>query len=130
VEDILPLSMHFLASFCKKHHKSQKTLSPKAIEILTGYHWPGNVRELEHVMENAVIFSERDFIRPKDLSLELDSQDDKKASDNVLTLEEAEEEHIKKMLQLAAGNKLKASKLLKIPRATLYRKIQKYKIEY
>jgi DNA-binding NtrC family response regulator len=129
VEDILPLCMHFLTSFCYKHHKKQKTLSPKAIETLIGYQWPGNVRELEHVMENAVIFSERDHIRPKDLSLEMDSQDDKTTSDNVLTLEEAEEEHIKKMLQRAAGNKLKASKLLKIPRATLYRKIQKYKIE-
>lgn len=129
VEDIVPLAMHFLSFFCKKHNKNKKTLSPKVIEILMGYHWPGNIRELENVIENSVIFSERDFIRPKDLPLELDSTDEQEISEKILTLEKAEEEHIKKTLILAAGNKLKASKLLKIPRATLYRKIQKYKIE-
>ncbi len=129
VEDIVPLALNFLSDYCEKHHKSPKTLSPKAIEILTDYHWPGNVRELEHVIENAVIFSERDFIRPKDLPAELDSKREEKRSGKILTLDEAEEQHIKKTLALAAGNKLKASKILKIPRATLYRKIQKYKIE-
>ncbi len=130
VEDIVPLAMHFLSSYCQKHNKKPKTLSPKAIEILTDYHWPGNVRELEHVIENAVIFSERDFIRPKDLLLELNSKNEQEGLEKILTLEKAEEEHIRKTLMLAAGNKLKASKLLNIPRATLYRKIQKYKIEH
>ncbi len=129
IEDIVPLAMKFLSDFSKKHRKRQKSLSPKAIEMLTDYHWPGNVRELEHVMENAVIFSERDFIRPKDLPAELHSDSEETASEKILTLEEAEEQHIKKTLTVTAGNKLKASKILKIPRATLYRKIQKYKIE-
>ena len=42
------------------------------------------------------------------------------------TLEEVERAHVVRVLALAGGNKKKAAKLLGLPRATLYRKLEKY----
>ncbi|MEW5805826.1 MAG: sigma-54 dependent transcriptional regulator [Acidobacteriota bacterium] len=129
VEDIIPLANKFISQYCRKHGRSAKTLSPKAMEFLTCYHWPGNIRELENVIENAVIVSEREIIRPKDLPSDVASEEDAGAIKDVLTLQQAEEKHIRDALMLSGGNKLKASKMLNIPRATLYRKMQRFKID-
>jgi transcriptional regulator with PAS, ATPase and Fis domain len=128
-EDIVPLTTQFISTYCKKQKKPQKELSPKVIEILMSYAWPGNVRELENVIENVVTFSEREIIRPKDLPPEIASEESAGKHCQVSSLEIAEEEHIRKAVTLAAGNKKLASRMLKIPRATLYRKMQKYGID-
>ncbi len=129
VEDIIPLAAHFLSHFCRKQSKKVRSFSPKVVEILMNYRWPGNVRELENVIENAVTFSEREIIRPKDLPGEVMSDGLGERLEHLPALEEMEEEHIKRALTHAAGNKQLAAKLLRIPRATLYRKLQKYSIQ-
>ncbi len=60
-EDLLPLLFHFLAAMNKKFH-TNKTFSPKALEILSHYAWPGNVRELRNIIENLVIMSSDNLI--------------------------------------------------------------------
>ncbi len=129
VDDIIPLAKHFLSCFCGKQNKKERSFSPKVVETLMNYHWPGNVRQLENVIENAVTFSEREIIRPKDLPGEVMSDGIGERAEHLPALEEMEEEHIRRALMHTAGNKQLAAKLLRIPRATLYRKLQKYSIQ-
>lgn len=56
-EDILPLVDHILAQLAARYHKTDKTLSQRAIERVTQYNWPGNVREMENVLERTFLFS-------------------------------------------------------------------------
>ena len=60
-EDLMPLLFHFLEAMNKKFH-TNKTFSPKALEILSHYAWPGNVRELRNIIENLVIMSSDNLI--------------------------------------------------------------------
>lgn len=57
VDDILPLSLHFLTGFCRDSGTSAKKISSGSRVILEHHSWPGNVRELQHVMERAFILS-------------------------------------------------------------------------
>ncbi|MBW2183428.1 MAG: hypothetical protein JRF49_06145 [Deltaproteobacteria bacterium] len=102
------------------------------------YSYPGNVRELRNIIERALMLCESNLISYKDLSLEVrrdTKKDQAPSNDRVqeLTLEDKKErmerETILQVLKQVKGNKLKAAKLLKISRSTLYAKIEKYNIE-
>ena len=46
-----------------------------------------------------------------------------------MTLEELEREHIKRVLDKVEGDKVKAAQVLGIHLSTLYRKVQRYRLE-
>lgn len=54
VDDILPLSLHFLEKY-NNRYKTDKSISPRFLERLREYSWPGNVRELENTIERLVV---------------------------------------------------------------------------
>lgn len=56
-DDIPALAEHFVAKFCAMDDLRQKTIDPRALDVLLGHDWPGNVRELENLIESAVILS-------------------------------------------------------------------------
>jgi DNA-binding NtrC family response regulator len=129
-EDIPLLAEYFLRKFARGPLK--KRLSTKALELLCRYRWPGNVRELANVMERAVLLSDkRDVIVSEDLprnmmenrplhdvgSLGLQEED-------MLDLDHVERAHIRKVLDMAGGNKSQAARLLGISRRKLYFKIK------
>jgi DNA-binding NtrC family response regulator len=127
-EDIPLLASHFLQKFSEENHKTISHISPEAIEILLQYSWPGNVRELEHTIERAVIFSTQPIILPEDLPRKM--SEEMKGSEipmpgKPLSLKELERKYILKVLQENRGNKKKASEILGIDRATLYRILEK-----
>lgn len=95
------------------------------------YHWPGNVRELKNVIERAVMIAEEDFIQMKHLpSHMIDTKERLHEVDEkrVLSINEVERIHIEKVLRIAGGNRQKAASLLGISRASLYRKLRKYRL--
>lgn len=55
-EDIFPLALHFLEKYNNKY-KTDKRISPRALERLREYEWPGNIRELENTIERLVVTS-------------------------------------------------------------------------
>jgi DNA-binding NtrC family response regulator len=120
-EDI-PLLAASLLERAARRHGVQATLAPRALERLVEHDWPGNVRELAHVLERAVLLGRGGVIGASDLPLG-------PAEDEVPTLEQVEREHIRGVLARCAGNKLRAARLLGIPRASLYRKIARYGID-
>lgn len=67
VEDIVPLSTHFLERYCRDNGRGLLGISDEARELLERYAWPGNVRELENTMERAVVLSSPndEFVSPR-----------------------------------------------------------------
>ncbi|HLN58995.1 MAG TPA: sigma 54-interacting transcriptional regulator, partial [Thermoanaerobaculia bacterium] len=54
VEDIAPLTQHFITMICKEQRIPEKKISTEAMRLLEAYPWPGNVRELENTLERTV----------------------------------------------------------------------------
>jgi DNA-binding NtrC family response regulator len=130
-EDVPLLASHFLQKFSEENHKSISHISPEALEILLQYSWPGNVRELQHTIERAVIFSTHPIILPEDLPIKM-SEEVKGLEipipEKTLSLKELEKRYVLKVLQETGGNKKKASEILGIDRATLYRILEKERL--
>jgi transcriptional regulator with GAF, ATPase, and Fis domain len=62
-EDIGPLTAHFLDLAGRRLNCPEVRLTDGALKQLTAYDWPGNIRELHHVIERAVILSQRGPLR-------------------------------------------------------------------
>jgi DNA-binding NtrC family response regulator len=54
LEDIAPLTQHFIGKICKEQKIPEKKISTEAMRLLEAYPWPGNVRELENTLERTV----------------------------------------------------------------------------
>jgi DNA-binding NtrC family response regulator len=121
-EDIAPLAMHFLRAKAARYDKALEGFSRDAIAALVAHAWPGNVRELEHVVERAVILAEGSSVELGDLAL-------KRASNDAtlierLTLADAEAFLVRRALERASGNVIKAAEALGVSRSALYRRLQ------
>jgi transcriptional regulator with GAF, ATPase, and Fis domain len=93
-EDI-PLLVKFLVQkICRKLGKQITNIPQKTIATLQEYSWPGNIRELENVIEGAVITSPGET-----LNIEL-PETSILVTNNGVTLEEVEREHILNILKL------------------------------
>jgi DNA-binding NtrC family response regulator len=108
------------------------------MKLLMQYDWPGNVRELENCISRALTLGDRERIDEDDLSPALlgGSAINKSRTDEIsdgdapstMALEELERLTIQRVFDKVGGDKTKAGELLGISRATLYRKLKRYKI--
>ena len=120
--DILLLTQHFVRKYNQRYNRDVKLMDSGA-EELQNQTWPGNVRQLQHVIERMVILADRIDEDAVSGALTIMESRDKSAD----TLADTEEEHIRKVLTAAGGNKSKASQILGIERKTLYRKLERMK---
>jgi len=137
MEDLSDLVGHFLARFAEKNKKTVSHVAEEAMTLLKNYSWPGNIRELEHAIERAVAMTNTSVLFPEDFPAEISKKNLHASSTNsppseggpATSLEDMEKTHIIKVLQEVGYNKSKASEILGIDRATLYRKAQRYGID-
>ncbi len=138
--DIILLAEHFLKRFMQDLGKNDLRFSRKALKLLYDYPWPGNVRELEHAVQRAVVMTDTSTITERELPMSLQTfssgapQPQTALSmfsdgDAIVPLETLKEAAIRHALKSTGGNIVDAADKLKIGRATLYRLIEKYKIE-
>lgn len=127
-DDIESLSYMFLEKFARQLKKKITGITPEVLKILKNAEWKGNVRELRNVIERCSIVCEEQ-ITFEDLPLELqERKTDVSLGKDSFELAEIERMHILKVLQYTHGNKTETARLLKIGLATLYRKLEAYKI--
>ena len=125
--DILPIACHFLKTHASANDKKIGILAPDLEQRLMQYSFPGNIRELENIIAAAVL-------QEKGKTLTLGATQnllpyegpERRKNVELLTLEEIEKRHIEKVLDITAGNRPKAAKILGVNVSTVYRKIEKY----
>ncbi|WP_018626504.1 sigma-54-dependent transcriptional regulator [Niabella aurantiaca] len=129
-KDIKELAVFYLRLFAQKTNRKDLRISTEALRVLENYNWPGNIRELKNSIERSVILMQGDELHAEDLSLEIRQYGDQEAglAENPLSLAFMEKNHIRRTLQLTKGNKAEAARILEIGVATLYRKIDEYKL--
>lgn len=128
-EDIPLLVEHFVATACSRHRQQPRIVLPEVMQVLTQAPWPGNVRELQHYIERAVVTTAGPALSCPDLApagAQSAARDLRSVSRGAAT--QAERMRIVQALQQAGGNRVKAAKLLKISRASLYNKLRDYNI--
>jgi DNA-binding NtrC family response regulator len=128
-DDILPLAKHFLKIHSRANSKKIQSIAPDLAQRLLESSFLGNVRELENIIAGAVLLE-----RGKRLTLASASNllpyngPERRKNVELLTLDELERRHIKRVLEITDGNRPKAAKILGINVSTVYRKLEKYKL--
>jgi len=136
--DIVVLVDHFVKIFNNKLGKNIKGFSKSALKSIYDYDWPGNVRELENTLERCMILTDEEYIGPDALppnfkveirNVNINGNGEIFGEKSpIIPFEVLKEEAIKHALKVTEGNIVEAARKLKIGRATLYRLMEKYKI--
>ena len=128
-KDILPIARYFLKIHASANDKKIGTLAPDLEQRLMQYSCPGNARELENIIAAAVL-QEKGKTLTLGATLNLLPYEGPERRKNVelLSLEEIEKLHIKKVLEITGGNRPKAARILGVNVSTVYRKIEKYSL--
>jgi two-component system response regulator HydG len=124
LEDIPLLVHYFLKKYNDLYGKNISGLTRRAQTVLLQHPWPGNVRELENVIATAAITALGDFIDLADLPEHLQHRGTctPEGGDwRPLSLDEVRKSHIRRVLELCLGNRLRAAQILGIGRTSLYR---------
>lgn len=125
-EDIIPLAEFFRERFSKELKRETQGFTEDARRRMTAYRWPGNVHELQNKVRRAVLLAENGIVRVEDMGLE-DAEPTSDAGHSLAIRDAADEKRrIVEALKRCGGNRTEAAKLLRIDRATLYRKMTKY----
>jgi DNA-binding NtrC family response regulator len=121
-EDLPLLERYFLEKFAAEYRKPLSGMTRRAQTRLANYTWPGNIRELENVIGNACMMVDGPVIDVSDLPEELRTQAGEGAErdESMLSLDELQKRHAKRVLELVGGNKSQAAEILGISRATIY----------
>jgi DNA-binding NtrC family response regulator len=132
-EDIPLLIDHFLKRHAERNDQRIRRFSNEAMRLLLGSDWPGNVRELENAVEHALTIGISPTLTILDLPSHLGGLVGRMGSSEPLgethTLDEVERRHILRILEEAGGNRVRAAQKLGIDRRTLYRKLDRHKVE-
>ncbi|HKV24747.1 MAG TPA: sigma 54-interacting transcriptional regulator [Candidatus Acidoferrum sp.] len=128
-EDIPILVNYFVNKHSRRMNRQIATVPEETMEVLRNWRWPGNVRELENFMERAVILTQGPVLRAPLAELEIDVESNGESNPN---LENAEKEHILKVLREAKGligGADGAATRLGVKRTTLNSKMKKLGIK-
>ncbi|MBI4575012.1 MAG: sigma-54-dependent Fis family transcriptional regulator [Planctomycetes bacterium] len=131
-EDLRPLAAHLLGRLAARHGLPAPHLAEEALRRLEAHRWPGNVRELDHVLEEALLFSEGGTLRPEDLGALVGAAaspgDDPEAGGggDLIPLEAMEARLLRSALQEAGGSRTRAAAILGVDRKTVLRKLRRH----
>ncbi len=128
VEDIRPLAQYYSDVFALKSNSKPLRMTDEFVQVLRQNAWRGNIRELKNVIERSVILSEGGILDVQTLPFGERNINLGKGGASDFSMSEMEKQHIRHVLRYTNGNKSEAARLLEIGVATLYRKIEEYKI--
>jgi two-component system nitrogen regulation response regulator GlnG len=158
-EDIPLLVNYFLEKLAREQQRSPKSIAASVIKALEKYHWPGNVRELENAIRRAHVMAKSDAILLSDLPPEISGGSATgggvslgtgiageaagtdaaalarqlfqwaKRDPKLKIIPAVERELVIQALKETNDNQVHAAKLLGITRATLRKRIDKFRIQ-
>ncbi len=131
--DIPALAEHFIEKYRWENGRSERRLSPAALDALIAHDWPGNVRELENAIHRALVLTTDSWI---DIgALEVVSRPtparpaDRAGSESAfagLPLHLLERDAIIGTLRLTGGNRTRTATILGLSIRALRNKIGQY----
>ncbi len=139
-DDIELFVNYFLKNFCMQYGVNIPEIPENIMNILVNYRWEGNIRELKNAIERIVIMLKSyktynvsleflpEYIHDSYVSIEPEKNDDIGLSDLNTAVSNAEKMAILMALKRSKGNITNATKILNIPRTSLYYKLKKYNI--
>jgi len=136
--DLELLVEHFNTTLAERHEVPPRRFGPEVLRLLAAYHWPGNVRELRNVVESLLLMSDAPDVRLDELAAGLSSEPIAPPSalsgtpaslETSASLEAAERAAIIDAIRRCSGNLTAAAKSLGVSRSTLYRKIERYRLQ-
>ncbi|MDF1589055.1 MAG: sigma-54 dependent transcriptional regulator [Gammaproteobacteria bacterium] len=128
-DDIVLLLRHYSREFAGNN--AVVRYSKEMEHLLKRYQWPGNVRELINFCQRMALLNPGKLLTQDDLPSEMlpdviSGQHTVKLPANGIKLADVELDLIEQALEMAAGNRSKAARLLGISRDTLLYRMQKY----
>lgn len=133
-DDVPLLLKHYIRLLAREHGRRPPVFAVAAVNALRAHRWPGNIRELRNLCERLAILLPGQAIGMENLPLDIrvPARDVGTVGFRLpaggIDLNLLEKEVISQALQLAAGNRSRAARLLGITRDTLLYRIQKYDI--
>jgi DNA-binding NtrC family response regulator len=127
--DIPEIAEYFARVFCRKPVR----IPDHDMKRMIDYPWPGNVRELRNVMERASLLFKGDILRPANLLVGSESENqwlERKPHEaaEILPLQELKRQQILTALKACAGNKSRTARTLGISLSTLKRTLAEINI--
>lgn len=132
-QDIELLTEHFNLQLSLRHGVPVRQFSDDVRAALRAYSWPGNVRELRNLIESLLLTSDKDSVLLSELPEELLAvahlPDVAPQEPQAKSLEESERMAIVRAIKEHQGNLAKAARALGVSRSTLYRKVERYRLD-
>ena len=128
-DDILPLAKHFLKIHTGRIIKKFRVWPRIWPKGCWNHHFLAMSGNLENIIAGAVLLE-----RGKTLTLASARNllpyngPERRKNVELLTLDELERRHIKRVLEITGGNRPKAAKILGINVSTVYRKLEKFNL--
>jgi len=114
-DDILVLTNHFL---------NNRELSVETEQALLSHSWPGNVRELENACKRAAVLNPKGVITLKNFALQTPT------ISNTAVKTQVTKHEIEQAMHLHQGVIAKVARQFGMSRQALYRRLQKFEIDY
>ena len=135
-DDIPALVDYLLAKINIDLHKRIAGISDEMMEIFLKYRWPGNVREMENLLLRAGVVAKEQILGRSDFPALVDDSLPEKTPEGITaewteggrlpTLDDIEEQYIRKVIRESGKNKGEICEILGISRPTFERKLEKY----
>jgi len=139
-EDIPHLVDYLLAKINIDLHKRIVGVSDEMMAIFLNYRWPGNVRELENLLVRAAVVAKGQILirgdfpelveEPGPRAAQEEAPSGKNGDGKLPTLDDIEEQYIRKVIRESGKNKGEICEILGISRPTFERKLEKYRIAF
>jgi len=131
-EGDIPILIQFKLNKMREKYglKEELHMEKDLIKYLTDYSFPGNVRELFNSLEQTILHLKGDKITQEGFFFLKQTAPARGAPVPLKrVVDQAEKEAISQTLKLTRGDVSDAAKILEIHRTTLYKKIEKYRIQ-
>lgn len=124
--DIAALADHFIGRLCDDSGLKRPEITAEAYRRLSSFDFPGNIRELKNIVERAVLVNSGDALTADSFDCCRTTAAQPAPGDN--TIAGNERRAIASALERNEGNISRTASELGLSRASLYRRIDKYRL--
>lgn len=124
--DIAALADHFIDRLCRDSRLKKPEITAEAYRRLSSFDFPGNIRELKNIVERAVLVNSGDTLTADSFDCSHTAASQPAAGDT--TIAGNERRAIASALERNDGNISRTASELGLSRASLYRRIDKYRL--